>query len=598
MPVYAMSGDEGEATLSTELGSQPSQPHRAHDSEQFSRLEPESASVETDDRTRAMESWRERASAEASKAHATAERNKSSPTAFARLAVAQRAAGENDGAVEAARRALLLISRAATRGGPDNVDIGAAMTAARVLANAGESEAAASILNDLPDIPILRRVLAGIAADGKDYKLALGILGGDSSAYADSIRGYLLLLLGEPQQSIQPLKHAWREISSADDAINLAIAFWSLKSPRIAVQFARQASRVAPGRLDISFTLLNFLLASGDAEAAKREVGRIKSKKYIEPPEFVFFQARVEIELGRNSRARSLMREALELARSKGNDGLAAEIEGNIAYLEFRLGELSKSETLRRLERCAGRSRRSIALLEIYSRVADRVEDAYFIERRMEELREVWSDERLLEVRTSLSFLQCDFQRTLDLSEQWMVHEPTNPRPVAVYLMIAGPLLERWEKSTATALGALRRFGGRARAINNVAYVLALAGCLEKAEHALSISEFDNFYTKATEGLVNFARGKVGAGLRLYREAADLADSTADGAARRALMTLHEGMAIRHFGLLQDVTRRNEVIAGSLPPVELPADWRSRPDFVLMERIAAARGWSWPMSIS
>ncbi len=598
MPVYSLSGDGAPAALSDELTAKPSQPHRANDAEQFTgreRLPDSETQAELD---AAIRSWRERAVAEASKMHVAAERYPTSAAASARLANAERLAGNNAGAVEAAEHTFALLARAGS--GASSIDFAAGVAAARLLANAGYGHKVEELIAELPDLAILQRVRAGIVADRGEFERALQVLGDDDSMAAASMRGYLLLRIGQAQQAIRHLKRAWFSDASgsgADNAINLAVAFWTLRSPAKAISYARQASRAAPGRQDISFKLLNFLLSAGEIDAAKREIDRIKRMRYLEPPEFLFFQAQVALRLAQEKRARRLMREALELAAKAGDTELAAEIEGNIAYLSYSLGRLRSRAAQDEIVSCMCRAPNSLALLELYASLADRVDDATYLARKVADLEAVWNDEVLYEVKTRLAFLECDYSRALTLSEAWLVNDPCDSRAVSLFLMLAGPLFDKWEESSSVAHAALRRFGERSSVVNNIAYALALAGNHRLAETALSGSDVVNFYFKATEGLVQLAKGQIDAGLRLYREAAVLADGEEDGGAARSLMTLHEGMAIRHFRLLDDEDVRSEVIAGSLPPVSLPGDWERRPEFVLLAKIAEFRDWPWPLSV-
>jgi hypothetical protein len=597
MPVYSLSGDDAPATLSEKLASGPSQPHRAKDTQQFAASIRVHATAKTD-LASIDESWRQRAELEALKMREAAERNPSSAAAWAQLANVERLCDNAEAAVNAARQTFLILKRSWIEDGAQAIDFAAGVIAARTLANLGDGPLAESLIAELPHIPILTRVRAGIASDRGAYREAVDLLSGDASIAASSMRGYLLLRMGETREAIPHLKRAWNSASGgADDALNLALAFWDLLSPDKAILYAKQASRLDPGRRDISYTLLHFLLAAGDIESARREIQKIKQKKYVEPPEFLFFQAQVALELDQWRRAKSLMKDALELAKTNGAKEQAAEIEGNIAYLEHRHEKTSQVDAKKKLMACLASAPRSLALVEFCSSLADRTTDVSFLETKVQELAEKYDERRLFEVRSRIAFLKCDFEATMRLAEAWLTHDPFDSRAPSLFLMVAGPLFGRWDESSSTAIRAIERFGVDEWIVNNAAYALALGGHCERAEAAIESASINNYYVKATKGLVQLGRGRIGAGLRLYRDAAQDADREADGGAARCLMTLHEGMAIRHFGLLDVAHVEEQVIAGALPPVALPDDWRTRPAFVLMERIAAGRGWPWPLSI-
>lgn len=101
-----------------------------------------------------------------------------------------------------------------------------------------------------------------------------------------------------------------------------------------------------------------------------------------------------------------------------------------------------------------------------------------------------------------------------------------------------------------------------------------------------------DFVLSATLGLAYLADGDINKGMRLYREAADLAEAVEP--TWRSLMTVYQALIVRQLGLDKSVP--GEVMdALALAPVPLPEDWRDRPEFLRVHYICEKNGYDWPL---
>jgi len=597
MSIFGPSSDLAPLALTEDLTAGPRRPHSSASGDQFAvfinfRRE-DSPTAEQQLRV-----WKERASLDASRARLLAEGAPASAAASVRLAHAEHLAGEREAAITAARETFKRVKYGAHQGGGYQFDVVPAVAAARLLIQLGHAADVDGLLQDFSSYDVVRRFRAGIATDRGDFDRALRLLQTDDSSSAASLRGFVYLRLGESTKAIREIRKAWRVGPQVvDDVLNLALAFWDVGSTQKAILYARQASRLAPGRKDISFTLLEFLLSAGKPDMARTEIRSIQTRGYVEPPEFIYLQARTCLALGERNRGLTLLRQAKERAQSSEEGRLAAEIEGNLVYLESTKSA-DKMASRNAVKKLLDGFPESVVLVEVLASMIDRVSERDDLDQRIESLADHgWPKERLYHLRSRSAYLRCDFKPASKFAKLWSEHDKLDPVAASIHMMYLGQVDQDWNAAAKAAERALRRFGCTRQVVNNAAYALVLAGRPYRAAATLSKVEPFDYLLKATEGLVELARGQIDSGLRAYREAAELADRELDGRSIRTLMTIHQAMSILHLGLLGHKDVVPQLYAGALPTVDLPGDWLDRPEFVLLSYVSERRGWEWPLSI-
>jgi hypothetical protein len=103
-----------------------------------------------------------------------------------------------------------------------------------------------------------------------------------------------------------------------------------------------------------------------------------------------------------------------------------------------------------------------------------------------------------------------------------------------------------------------------------------------------------DFVMTATLGLAYLSSGQTAKGMKLYRQAADLAEKARDES--RSLMTSYQALVVNQLGLLKGGDSA-ALTAMSLPPVDLPDDWREKSEFLRLHNLAISKGYGWPLAL-
>lgn len=520
-----------------------------------------------------------------------------SPAALARLAQAELAAGSIENAVDAAVQCIALAKQSASGPG-DTYDIGSVFGSVKVLIHCGRRDRISDMLSTFPSHPLLVKVKADLAADARDWMGAMSLLNDISSPEAHSLRGYLYLQLGKPEQALKQLRGAVQSLpSDAKVLMNMAIAFWRLGSSKKAVRFARQAYAVMPGDSEMLLSMLGFLIATGQTDAASREMERLRRAGVVQTPNLLVMRAKISLERNEVARGKALLNQAMHEYRRLGDKGRAAELQGNLTMLRLATAELSGDSARAEIKKALSRNPDSSVLIAIFADLLDTVTMARQLRPYVMSLPNDPTDHLALSARTRLAYLECRFDDASELSHQWSEADHFSVRAATLDFMLKAQVFDDFETAANLAIRALARFRWDPRLANEAAYVLALAGRANVARRALKQVTHWTSILKATSGLVEISDGNIDKGLRLYREAASLADHDADGQVVRALMTLHQTSALHRLGVLS-TENRMELLAKALPPIELPEDWEVSPQFRLLYDVARRHEWSWPMVIS
>lgn len=538
--------------------------------------------------------WVVRAKYIASQARAVATQVGDTPAALARLAHASLTAGDVDAAVSAALETFDKLSVLAQT----TSDIPAAISAAWVLILSDKADLADARLADVSPSPSVTLMRAGLAVDAEESRRALSLLESSDFPEAHSLRGYVHLKLDDPQRAIRDLRNAWQEGNpSPDVAANLATAFWRIGSRRKALKYARTASRLAPGRKDISLMLIDYLIFSNEIEAARSEIRSILAEGIAEAPELMIRQAQIALAMRDTRRALGLLRGAESMARASDELQLASQISGRIALVERYSTQLPRRLALGKVRSLLSQYPEDLNLALIYSALCDRSSMAFGILKVLDEFAHYQPSSDLLPVRAQLARLEGRFEDAADIAAEWSKAQPFDPIAADLSILLRAYVTLDWKSAGRAATSALRRFPRSPYLINNAAYILVLAGRPESAARVMQLMDADdyntNFVVLATRGLIEISRGDIQPGLKLYRRAAEVAENTADGSVDRALVTLYQGMALRLIGAFDEVSGI-AIRAGALPPVSLPNDYGDIPEFKLLQWVCERASCVWP----
>lgn len=536
-----------------------------------------------------------RADAEHARNHALrrVEANCTSTTLSA-LAQNQALLGEFDQAVDSARKALEMALQLSSDGAV--IDPPSVRVAVDVLAHCGERQYAFDALSGVSSKSEALSVLFAKLATSLDRNSdALQALSSYDSPRAASLRGYLFARIEDYRSAVGPLRLAVRmDPDDVDSQLNLAISLWNLGSVRKAMIAALRATRTAPGRRDISLLYLEMLLAMQDVDRLKAEIASLQAMKVVPDAKFLEIQARTCLLKGDASRAVSLLRKASEAALQEGEPELQATIQANLVRLKYRRNQIDRGAAVRLLAELASKHPGSIAVAIAYAEIAWRRKEVTTLRRIVAQVDDVASDIQRAYFKHQIAVLEGDNDAAAIAAAAWFDLEPNNPMAAAAAIVAIGIGQARWAEAVVVAEHALEQFPDDRLLINNAAYVLAMSGRADDAIELLMPLAEGDFVLSATLGLAHLAKGDVGKGMRLYRQAAD--DAERAEPAWRSLMTVYQALVVRQLGLDKSVPKES-IEAQSLVPFTLPESWRDQPDFLRLQTICLKLGYGWPLSI-
>ncbi len=144
-----------------------------------------------------------------------------------------------------------------------------------------------------------------------------------------------------------------------------------------------------------------------------------------------------------------------------------------------------------------------------------------------------------------------------------------------------------YENAAVMGLAALQRIPASLPLINNSAYALALAGNYERAKKIVLMAQGQTVHLIATEALIDLLAGHTAEGVAGYRRAYE--DAARAGDTKLAFLVWMNGVvALRRAGISS-----SEIDWYA----ELPENWSTDPELVLVKRVAdvvGAGNESWP----
>lgn len=518
-----------------------------------------------------------------------------SSTTLAALAQTHASLGDVEAAVTAAREAIDLSANISEDGNATWLDPSSARIAGEVLLRFDDAAYAYEALKRVPIPASLSVTFASVAAVLGEFAEAEKALAPYDNWAVAAFRGYLHACAGEFRKAVPLLRRALsEEPNDADSLLNLAISFWNLDSRQKATRIALRATRSAPGRKDFSLLYLQMLLAEEDIDRLTGEIATLRARKVAPDARFLEIQARARILAKDWDKAISLLTSASILAKREGDQLAEGNIRSNLIRIKLGRGSLSRAQAREQLAPLVSQFPGNDAVVVAYAEVAERRHEAALLRKGLSQVENITTKIRLAYLRFQIAVLEGDNDAAGAAAAEWFGLEPENPMAASAALLAIGIGQERWDEATAIAEYALEHFSDHRATINHAAFVLAMNGRAKEAIKTLAPRIDDDFVMTATLGLAHLADGNIDQGMRLYREAAEMADKI--DPQWRSLMTAYQALVVRQLGLDKALP---EKIIRSLPlvPISLPEDWRDYPDFLRLHAICVKNGYDWPLSL-
>ena len=472
-----------------------------------------------------LESLTEHVDGDLSQARALAEKHADSPTALARLAASEFSFGNRVSAGQAAKRVL----------DSHIVDSPALLVASNIFTALGDISAVELALEKMITATepadgarhAAETLLARVAAHKGETERALQILDHCDDVAGLSLKGALLVQVGQYHDAIRVLRAALRDIPDVPDALcNLGYAYAAAGSIRKAVRATRVAVALAPTDRTAGLNLAGLLLSEGNPLEAVTVIERLAS---FHPDDILLMRALAMALHAADDAAGALRR--LRRFRSTKTVRDAPPVQQEELNLDiFLLSEPRPTapEVLEyasaALNRCDHRSEQIIRVLAAATRTT---KDLPVLESAYRNARKHNSRTDLLAVEYQFAYLRFEFDRCLETAIEWTRKEPFSAEAhiAATYMLVlhAGDC----EESVRVGQTGLRR-GIRSEALrNNVAFALALGSKPDQAESALP-DPSENERALATAGLIEMMRGNISRGVKMYEACAQQIRSDGD----------------------------------------------------------------------
>ncbi|WP_133163895.1 hypothetical protein [Cryobacterium zongtaii] len=517
-----------------------------------------------------------------------------SSTTLAALAAAYETLGETEESINAATEALELSDTSARNLGLV-IDPVSVRLALEVLVRAGRISDGLHFAKSLPLTgQVGLSVGAMLASVGQLDEAHLFIDKSDAQG-RDAVLGFVQLTEGNNYGAISSLRAALRSApDDADSALNLSIAFWRIGAKRKAIAMGLQAARSAPGRQDVGLHYLEMLLAEADLQGFDREIAVLDRVGVVTSARLYVLKARATLARGDVDSGIRLLERASEAAKAEKDDLVYAEVQGNLIRIRAWNGKIDRELAVSRLVKLNAQFPTSAVVVVSLAQVANRRRHAAALQDALESVRDTMVDARMAFVEHQIASLLGNNELAAEKAVEWYTLEPEDQNASIAAIVALGIGQERWEEAAEFARAALVKYPSDPSHVNNAAYVLAMVGEAEKAIKLLTPHAKGRFVQTATLGLAYLASHQIHSGMKLYREAANMAEKQKDDS--RSLMTAYQAMVVRQLGLL-DTGDPAALTAMSLPPVALPDDWRERSEFLRLQTLAASKGYEWPLTL-
>lgn len=454
-------------------------------------------------------------------ARALAERHPESPTALARLAAAEFAAGNRVSAERVAAKVLKC----------DSFDAPALVVATHVLASLGEftdAERAMRRVHASASSDEQRKAAAGIGArvslHYRPPEEALGLLHDCDDPAGLTLRAWMLSKMGRPADAARDLRAALKALPDNPIAWHeLSYAHTLLGSHTKALKASLIASHLAPADMTVVGSLVALLVMRERYSDAARAIERLISHR---PGNLrlIRLQAAVQNRSGDTPGAMRRLRRAMRTTAWKSTDLAEREelqLDARLLSLYEKHAangqERATREAIAALKRCGYRS------LDIACYIADTtssVTDLEVLERAYTELDGPHEEgSSLLGIESTIEYLRFDFdastEAAVERARQQPCAETAQMRASYMLSMSAGD----YEQAAKICHSGIR-LGLRGPGLrNNAAFALAMKGDTDAAERMLPDTD-EAPMSLATAGLISIVKGNVRDGEAMYDECA------------------------------------------------------------------------------
>lgn len=457
-------------------------------------------------------------------ARTLAERHPESPTALARLAVAEFAAGNRVSAERAAAKVLKC----------DSFDAPALVVATHVLASLGEftdAESAIRRVHASASSDEQRNAAAGIGArvslQFRPPEEALGLLHDCDDPASLTLRAWILSKTGRPADAARDLRSSLRILPDNPIAWHeLSYAHSLLGSPTKALKASLIASHLAPADTTVVGSLVALLVMQARYSDAIKAIDRLVSHR---PDELrlVRLRAAVQNVSGDTSGALQRLRRAMRTTAWKSAElAQREELQLDARLLSLyekgvaNAQERATREAVTALKRCGYRS------LDIACYVADTtisVTDLEVLERAYYELngpREESSS--LLGIESTIEYLRFDFDASTAAAIERARQQPCSVSAQMRASYMLSMSTGDYEHAAKICHNGIR-LGLRGPGLrNNAAFALAMKGDTDAAERMLPDTD-EAPMSLATAGLIAIVKGNARDGEAMYDKCASQA---------------------------------------------------------------------------
>ena len=450
-----------------------------------------------------------------------AERHPESPTALARLAAAEFAAGNRVSAERAATKVL--------KG--DAFDAPALVVATRVFASLGEfadAERAVRKVHSLASNDKQRNAAASISArvslHYRPPEDALGLLHDCDDPASLTTRAWILSKIGRPADAVRDLRASLNALPDNPIAWHeLSYAHTLLGSHTKAVKASLIASHLAPADMTVLGSLVALLAIGERYTDAITAIDRTVSCR-PDNLRLIRLQAAVQNQSGDTLGALRRLRRAMRTTAWMSADLTEREelqLDARLLSLFEKRATNGPKQAIREavaaLKRCGYRS------LDIACYVADTtcsVSDLEVLERAYAELDDPHKEvSALLAIESTIEYLRFDFDASTEAAVKRARLQPCSEtaqiRASHMLSMSAGD----YEQAARIGHNGIRLGLHSPHLRNNTAFALAMAGDTEAAERIIPATD-ETRSSLATAGLISIVNGNVSDGEAMYDECA------------------------------------------------------------------------------